>query len=49
VYRIRFACGCGRTRRLIAHDDLDWAHLGTTIDLTYRNLMTAHDDPMRLS
>jgi len=28
VYRIRFACGCGREHPgLIAHDDLDWAPL----------------------
>ena len=47
VYRIQFACRCGCEHPgLIAHDDLDWAHLGTTIDLTYRNLMTAHDDPI---
>lgn len=47
VYRIQFACGCGGEHPgLIAHDDLDWAHLGTTIDRTFRNLMTAHDDPI---
>ena len=47
VYRVQFACGCGGDHPgLIAHDDLDWAHLGTTIDLTFRNLMTAHDDPI---
>jgi hypothetical protein len=47
VYRIQFACGCGGEHAgLIAHDDLDWAHLGTTIDRTFRNLMTAHDDPI---
>jgi len=47
VYRIQFACGCGDEHAgLIAHDDLDWAHLGTTIDRTFRNLMTAHDDPI---
>ncbi|MGH3065197.1 MAG: hypothetical protein ACRDOF_02755 [Gaiellaceae bacterium] len=47
VYRIRFACWCGGEHAgLIAHDDLDWAHLGTTIDRTFRNLMTAHDDPV---
>jgi len=46
VYRVQFACGCGGEHAgLIAHDDLDWAHLGTTIDRTFRNLMTAHDDP----
>ena len=47
VYRIQFACRCGGEHPgLIAHDDLDWAHLGTTIDFTFRNLMTAHDDPI---
>jgi len=47
VFCIRFACGCGGEHSgLIAHGDLDWAHLGTTIDRTYRNLMTAHDDPL---
>jgi len=47
VYRIQFACWCGGEHPgLIAHDDLDWAHLGTTIDRTFRNLMTAHDDPI---
>ena len=47
VYRVQFACGCGGEHPgLISHDDLDWAHLGTTIDLTFRNLMTAHDDPI---
>jgi len=47
LYRIRFACWCGGEHAgLIAHDDLDWAHLGTMIDRTFRNLMTAHDDPV---
>ena len=47
VYRVQFACACGGEHPgLIAHDDLDWAHLGTTIDLTFRNLMTAHVDPI---
>jgi hypothetical protein len=47
VYRILFACGCGGEHPgLIAHDDLDWAHLGTTGDRTFRNFMTAHDDPI---
>jgi hypothetical protein len=47
VYRIEFACGCGDEHPgLIAHDDLDWAHLGTMIDRTFRNLMTSHDDPV---
>ena len=47
VYRIEFACGCGDEHPgLIAHDDLDWAHLGTMIDRTFRNFMTSHDDPV---
>jgi hypothetical protein len=47
VYRIEFACECGDEHPgLIAHDDLDWAHLGTMIDRTFRNLMTSHDDPV---
>jgi len=47
LWRIQFACGCGDEHAgLIAHADLDWAHLGTTIDRTFRNLMTAHDDPI---
>jgi hypothetical protein len=47
VYRIQFACGCGGEHAgLIAHDDLDWAHLGATYDRTFRNVMTARDDPV---
>jgi hypothetical protein len=47
VYRIEFVCGCGDEHPgLIAHDDLDWAHLGTMIDRSFRNLMTSHDDPV---
>lgn len=47
VYRIEFACSCGDEHPgLITHDDLDWAHLGTTGGRTFRNLMTAHDDPI---
>ncbi len=47
VYRILFACGCGREHPgLLTHDDLDWAHLGATSDRTFRNFMTAHDDPI---
>ena len=49
VYRIVFACGCGTEHAgLLAHDELDWAHLGTTIDRTFRNLMTTRDDPVAL-
>jgi hypothetical protein len=47
LYRVEFVCGCGGEHPgLIAQDDLDWAHLGTTIDRTFRNLMTSHDDPV---
>jgi hypothetical protein len=45
VYRVEFACGCGEEHPgLVTQADLDWAHLGTTVDLTFRNLMTARDD-----
>jgi hypothetical protein len=45
VYDVDFACGCGdRHHALVTQADLDWAHLGTTADLTFRNLMTARDD-----
>ena len=47
VYEIDFACCCGeRHPALVTQADLDWAHLGTTADLTFRNLMTARDDPL---
>lgn len=47
VYGVEFACGCGDEHRgLVSQDELDWAHLGTTADLTFRNLMTASDDPL---
>ena len=47
LYRVVFACGCGGEHPgLISHDELDWAHLGTTIDRSFRNLMTASDDPI---
>jgi hypothetical protein len=47
VYRVEFACGCGEQHPgLVTQADLDWAHLGTTADLTFRNLMTARDDPV---
>ncbi|HLG08211.1 MAG TPA: hypothetical protein VI409_06020 [Gaiellaceae bacterium] len=49
VYTVSFACGCGDEHPgLVSHDDLDWAHLGTTIDYTFRNFMTARDDPLAL-
>jgi hypothetical protein len=47
VYRVLFACRCGREHAgLVAHDDLDWAPLGATTQLTFRNLMTSHDDSL---
>jgi len=47
VYRVLFACGCGEEHPgLVSHDELDWAHVGSTVDLTFRNLMTARDDPL---
>ena len=47
VYRIEFACGCGAAHAgLVSQTDLDWGHLGTTADLTFRNLMTSHDDTL---
>lgn len=45
VYGIEFVCSCGEEHPgLVTQADLDWAHLGTTADLTFRNLMTARDD-----
>jgi hypothetical protein len=47
LYEIDFACRCGEEHRgLVSQAELDWAHLGTTADLTFRNLMTARDDPL---
>jgi hypothetical protein len=45
VYRVLFECRCGQEHvGLVSHDDLDWAPLGTATDLTFRNLVTSHDD-----
>lgn len=45
VYGVEFSCRCGGEHTgLVSQVELDWAHLGTTADLTFRNLMTAHDD-----
>ena len=30
----------------MSHDDLDWAPLGTATTVTFRNLMTSHDDSL---
>ena len=47
VYRVLFACRCGEEHPgLVSHDELDWAPLGTATEWTFRNLMTAHDDPL---
>lgn len=47
VYGVEFACCCGDEHRgLVTQTELDWAHLGTTADMTFRNLMTARDDPL---
>jgi hypothetical protein len=47
VYRVLYACGCGGEHAgLVAHDDLDWAPLGGGQEGTFRNLLTAHDDPL---
>lgn len=47
VYGVEFACRCGGEHTgLVSQAELDWAHLGTTADLTFRNLMTAHDQPV---
>ena len=47
VYGVEFACSCGDEHMgLVSQDELDWAHLGTTADLTFRNLLTASDDPL---
>jgi hypothetical protein len=47
VYRVLFECRCGQEHvGLVAHDDLDWAPLGATTDLTFRNLATSHDDAL---
>jgi hypothetical protein len=47
LYAVEFACRCGEEHQgLVSQAELDWAHLGTTADLTFRNLMTARDDPL---
>jgi hypothetical protein len=47
LYDVEFACRCGGEHRgLLSQVELDWAHLGTTADLTFRNLMTARDDSL---
>jgi len=47
VYRIDFLCRCGEAHPgLVSLTDLDWGHLGTRADLTFRNLMTSHDEAL---
>jgi hypothetical protein len=44
VYRVLFACGCGKQHEgLVTHEDLDWAPLGLQ-DGVFFNLMTARLD-----
>jgi hypothetical protein len=41
VYRVTFACPCGRDHdALLTHEELDWAPLGAT-ETTFFNVMTA--------
>lgn len=47
VFHVVFACRCGEEHDgLVAHDDLDWAPLGTTAAERFRNLLTSRDDPV---
>ena len=47
VFRVRFACGCGKDHvGLVSHDDLDWAPLGLGDGATFLNLMTARLEPL---
>jgi hypothetical protein len=47
VYHVLFACRCGDDHvGLVSHDDLDWAPLAAAGGPTFRNLMTAQDDPL---
>jgi hypothetical protein len=47
VYRIVFRCRCGEEHPgLVSHDDLDWAPLGAAAHMSFRNLMTSHDDSL---
>ena len=45
VFNVLFACPCGDEHPgLIAHHELDVAPLGLGTDLTFRNVLTDHDD-----
>ena len=47
VYRVEFACGCGRDHPgLVTHDDLDWAPLGLQDGTSFVNLMTSRHEPV---
>ncbi len=47
VYSVLFDCGCGEDHLgLVSHEDLDWAPLGTSAEISFRNLMTSHDDSL---
>jgi hypothetical protein len=47
VYRVLFGCRCGEEHvGLVSHDDLDWAPLGAAVEISFRNLMTSHDDSL---
>jgi hypothetical protein len=46
VYRVTFACACGKDHDgLVTHDELDWAPLGAS-DTAFLNLMTARLEPV---
>ena len=46
VYRVTFACACGKDHDgLVTHDELDWAPLGAS-DAAFLNLMTARLEPV---
>jgi hypothetical protein len=47
VFSVLFQCPCGEEHPgLVAHDDLDVAPLGLGAELTFRNVLTARDDPV---
>jgi hypothetical protein len=47
VFSVLFACPCGEEHPgLVAHDELDVAPLGLGSELTFRNVLTARDDPV---
>jgi hypothetical protein len=45
VYRVLFACGCGKEHEgLVAHDDLDWAPLGLQRGVFFNFMTSKLDD-----